>query len=212
MKYFLSLIIVFFFGLTQVNAQLKPLVQFSGVIYNIDSNVVVPYVSIVNKTKENKLYSANYQGYFSFVAAQGDTLVFSAVGYRKEAVVIPESQNDMSYTIIVKMKALVVNLPAVAVLPWASVDQFNKEFMEMKFADDDLEIARKNVARPTLLAMIRDLPRDGQEMQGVNFQNNHIRLTNKAINQRYANPLLNPFAWGSFIQQIIQGEKKRSSD
>ncbi len=209
MKFFLTIAIVFLFGLADVKAQLKPLVQFSGVIYNTDSNVVVPYVSITNKTKDNKLYSANYQGYFSFVAAQGDTLVFSAVGYRREAVVIPDDVKDMSYTIIVKMKALVVNLPAVAVLPWASVDQFNKEFMELKFADDDYEIAKKNIARPTLLAMIRDLPRDGQEMQGINFQNNHIKLTNKAINQRYANPLLNPFAWGAFIQQIMQGEKNK---
>lgn len=200
---------IFVTGFTQ--AQEKPLVQFSGIIYNVDSNVVVPYVTVTNKNKNNKTVSANFQGYFSFVAAQGDTILFSAVGYRREALVIPDMEGEKSYTVVVKMKPVVVNLPMVSVLPWASVDEFTKEFMSMKFADDDLEIAKKNVARSSLLAMARDLPRDGQEMRGVNFQNNHIALTNKAINQRMANPLLNPFAWGSFIQQIINGDKSKSN-
>lgn len=204
-----TLIMIFVTGFTQ--AQEKPLVQFSGIIYNVDSNVVVPYVTVTNKNKNNKTVSANFQGYFSFVAAQGDTILFSAVGYRREALVIPDMEGEKSYTVVVKMKPVVVNLPMVSVLPWASVDEFTKEFMSMKFADDDLEIAKKNVARSSLLAMSRDLPRDGQEMRGVNFQNNHIALTNKAINQRMANPLLNPFAWGSFIQQIINGDKSKSN-
>lgn len=200
---------IFVTGFAQ--AQEKPLVQFSGIIYNVDSNVVVPYVNVTNKNKNNRTVSANFQGYFSFVAAQGDTILFSAVGYRREALVIPDMEGEKSYTVVVKMKPVVVNLPMVSVLPWASVDEFTKEFMSMKFADDDLEIAKKNVARSSLLAMARDLPRDGQEMRGVNFQNNHIALTNKAINQRMANPLLNPFAWGSFIQQIINGDKSKSN-
>ncbi|MGV3707003.1 MAG: hypothetical protein ACO1NU_16655 [Arcticibacter sp.] len=202
-------ILIFITGFAE--AQEKPLVQFSGIIYNVDSNVVVPYVTVTNKTNRNKTVSANFQGYFSFVASQGDTVVFSAVGYRREALVIPDMEGEKSYTVVVKMKPVVVNLPMVSVLPWASVDEFTKEFMSMKFADDDLEIAKKNVARSSLLAMARDLPRDGQEMRGVNFQNNHIALTNKAINQRMANPLLNPFAWGSFIQQIINGDKNKGN-
>lgn len=204
-----TLIMIFVTGFAQ--AQEKPLVQFSGIIYNVDSNVVVPYVSVTNKNNRNKVVSANFQGYFSFVASQGDTILFSAVGYRREALVIPDMEGEKSYTVVVKMKPVVVNLPMVSVLPWASVDEFTKEFMSMKFADDDLEIAKKNVSRSSLLAIARDLPRDGQEMRGVNFQNNHIALTNKAINQRMANPLLNPFAWGSFIQQIINGDKSKSN-
>ncbi len=211
MKQLLTAIAVLF-ALSFTQAQERPLVQFSGVIYNVDSNVVVPYVSVTNRSERNKVFSANFQGYFSFVAHERDTIIFSAVGYRREALVIPSGVPDKSYTVVVKMKAEVINLPMVTVLPWASIDEFNKEFMGMKFADDDLEIAKKNVARTSLLAMARDLPRDGQEMQGINFQNNHIALTNKVINQRYANPLLNPFAWGSFIQQILQGDKSRNNN
>lgn len=187
----------------------KNLVQFSGIIMNRDSNTVVPYVTITNVTGKDQFYSANYKGYFSFVAHEGDTLAFSAVGYKREALVIPMNLTDNKYTVLVKMQQEIINLPGVRVYPWASTDEFKKEFMTLKFADDDLEIAKKNVSRESLSAMIAALPRDGGEMQSYNFQNNHSRLVNKNINQRYANPLLNPFAWGALIQQIMQGDKSR---
>lgn len=211
MKHLLIIVaLILTFGF--VKGQEKPLVQFSGVIYNIDSNVVVPYVSVTNRSDRNKTVSANYQGYFSFVAHEGDTIVFSAIGYRREALVIPRNLADKKYTVIMKMKAEVINLPVVRVYPWASLDEFNREFMAMKFADDDLEIARKNVERSSLMAMAKNLPRDAGEMNTMNFQNNHINLTSRTFNQRMANPLLNPFAWAAFIQQIQQGDKSRSGN
>ena len=122
---------------------------------------------------------------------------------------IPRNLADNKYTVLMKLQQESINLPMVRVYPWASTDEFKKEFMTMKFADDDLEIARKNVSRESLASMIATLPRDGGEMQSYNFQNNHNRLVNKNINQRLANPLLNPFAWGALIQQIMQGDKSR---
>ena len=192
--------------------QERPILQFSGVIYNLDSNVVVPYVSVTNVSDRNKVVSANHQGYFSFVAHAGDTVVFSAIGYRREALVIPKNITDKRYTVIVKMKAEAINLPMVRVLPWASIDDFNRTFMSMKFADDDLEIAKKNVARTSILAMAQTLPRDATEMNNLNFQNNHIALSNQNMNLQGANPLLNPFAWGALIQQIMRGDKSRANN
>jgi hypothetical protein len=194
-------------GFSQVAG--KKLVQFSGIIMNRDSNTVVPYVTITNVTGRDQFFSANYKGYFSFVANEGDTLVFTAVGYKREGIVIPSNLSDNKYTILMKMQQEIINLPGVRVYPWASTDEFKKEFMTLKFADDDLEIAKKNVSRESLSAMMASLPRDGGEMQSFNFQNNHNRLVNKNINQRLANPLLNPFAWGALIQQIMQGDRSR---
>jgi hypothetical protein len=210
MKYFLITILCFIGAINISQAQEKRLVQFSGVIYNVDTNAVVPYVSITNKTN-NKVISANYQGYFSFVAQERDTIVFSAIGYKREAIVIPEALPDKKYTVIVKMRMESISLPAVRVYPWASLDEFNREFMTMKVADDDLEIAKKNVTRESLLAMARALPMDGKENQTLNFQNNHIELSNSHMNQRGANPLLDPLKWGAFIQQILRGDRSRSS-
>lgn len=187
----------------------RKLVQFSGIIMNRDSNTVVPYVTITNLTGRDQYFSANYKGYFSFVAHEGDTLAFTAVGYKKESIIIPINLPDNKYTVMVKLKQEIINLPAVRVFPWASTDEFKKEFMTMKFADDDLEIAKKNISRESLAAMVASLPRDGAEMQSYNFQANHNRLVNRNTNQRMANPLLNPFAWGALIQQIMQGDRSR---
>ncbi|MBM3403132.1 MAG: carboxypeptidase-like regulatory domain-containing protein [Bacteroidetes bacterium] len=194
-------------GFSQVKD--RTIVQFSGLIVNRDSNTVVPYVTITNQTGRNQFYSANYKGYFSFVAHEGDTLAFTAVGYRSETLIIPKGLTDNKYTILLKMQQESINLPGVRVFPWASTDEFKREFMTMKFADDDLEIAKKNLSRESLASMIATLPRDGAEMQSFNFQNNHNQLVNRNMNQRMANPLLNPFAWGAFIQQIMQGDRSR---
>jgi hypothetical protein len=194
-------------GFAQSPAQ--KLVQFSGVVYNADSNTVVPYVTITNKTNRNQIQVANYKGYFSFVAHERDTIIFSAVGYHRQAIVIPATSGE-TYTAMVKLKQEVINLPMVRVYPWASTDEFKKDFLTMKFADDDLEIAKKNVSRTSILAISASLPRDGVEMQGYSFQDRHNAMSNKNINQRNANPLLNPFAWGALIQQISRGDKSRN--
>lgn len=212
MRNCLVLLLIFLSGYGFAQSPDKKLVQFSGVVINPDSNSVVPYVTITNVSARNRVFVATYKGYFSFVVQEGDTLAFSAVGYKREGIVIPLNVSDNRYTVMMKLKQEVINLPAVRVYPWASIDDFKKEFLTMKLADDDLEIAKKNVSGEKLLAMAASLPRDGQEMQGYNFQNNHNNLINKNINQKLANPLLNPFAWGALIQQIKRGDKSRSKD
>ncbi|MEY3433052.1 MAG: hypothetical protein RL131_988, partial [Bacteroidota bacterium] len=181
-------------------------------IVHRDSNIVVPYVTITNETVDKKsAYVANYKGYFSFVAHEGDTLSFSAVGFGKQSLTIPKNLPDDKYTVLVKMRQEIVSLPMVRVYPWASEDEFKKEFLTMKIADDDLAIAKKNVSNSSIVSLAQTLPRDGQELQSMNFRNSHINMMNRNINQRYANPLLNPFAWGAFIQQIMQGDKKKNN-
>jgi hypothetical protein len=82
--------------------------------------------------------------------------------------------------------------------------------MAMKIADDDFEIARKNVSRQSINGMIRTLPMDAAEVSGINWRYNHDRALNKNMVQ--TNPLLNPFAWGKLMQQITNGDKSRQED
>ncbi|QNK62771.1 hypothetical protein H7F33_19915 [Pedobacter sp. PAMC26386] len=187
----------------------KRLVQFSGIITDRDSNFVVPYVTITNKTNQEQRYAANYKGYFSFVAHPGDTLVYNAIGYDNETVVIPLSVKDSKYTKMVKMKSEIIYLPAVRVYPWATVEEFTKDFMAMKVADDDTEIARKNMSAHSINMKIQYLPRDAGEISSTNFRIDQERALNKNLVQ--SNPLLNPFAWGKLMQQIFSGDKSRQN-
>ncbi|WP_379020733.1 peptidase associated/transthyretin-like domain-containing protein [Parapedobacter deserti] len=189
-------------------AQQRKLVQFSGVIHNADTNVIVPYVTVTNLSFNNQTFTANHQGYFSFVAHEGDTILFSSVGYRATSIVIPEVPAD-KYTAMVNMTAEIKELPMVTPYPWASIDEFNMAFMSLEIADDDIIVAKRNLSPESLAAMAAVTPRSAEEIQNFSAMQNHIGLTNKAVNQRMANPLLSPFAWGNLIRQITEGNKSR---
>ncbi len=181
----------------------RPLVQFSGIVHNADSTkVIVPYVSITNASNRGQVTQSNYKGYFSFVAHEQDTIHFSCVGYASINVIIPANISSKSYTITVQLKPQIVNLPVFRVFPWATTEEFTKDFLSMKIADDDLEIARKNLSHASIMAMERTLPRDGPEISS--FQDFHNNVVNS---HSTVNPLLNPFSWGSLIKQIAEGDK-----
>jgi len=184
------------------------LVQFSGIVHNADSSkAIVPYVSIVNSSYQNEINLSNYMGYFSFVAHEQDTIHFSSVGYATITVVIPANISSKSYTLQVMLKPQIVNLPVFHVFPWATTEEFTKDFISMKIADDDLEIAKKNVSHSSLMSLERTLPRDGPEE--FNFQDFHNQMLNS---HSTVNPLLNPFNWGSLIREIAEGDKSRNTD
>jgi hypothetical protein len=188
--------------------QEKPLVQFTGVVHNADSlKVVVPYVSIVNLSNRDEISQSNYQGYFSFVVHEQDTIRFSCVGYTTVNVVIPANIATKSYTIQVLLKPQIINLPVFRVFPWATAEEFTKDFLSMKVADDDLAIARKNLSNASITLLEKTLPRDGPEIGS--FQDFHNGVLNS---HSTVNPLFNPFAWGSLIKSISEGDKSRGAD
>jgi len=203
------LVVCFAVGLAlTASAQQRKLVQFSGVIHNADTNVIVPYVTVTNLSYQYQTFTANHQGYFSFVAHEGDTVLFSSVGYRSTRIVIPRVSED-KYTAMVNMTAEIKELPMVTPYPWASIDEFNMAFMSLEIADDDIVVAKKNLSPESLAALAAVTPRSAEEIQNYSAMQNHIGLTNKAVNQRMANPLLSPFAWGNLIRQITEGNKSR---
>jgi len=210
MKYIIGILFLFITVTAFAQNKEQPLVQFSGIVHNADSTkVIVPYVNITNTATHKTINSSNYEGYFSFVAHEQDTLVFTCVGYAPTKVVIPANITSKSYTVQVMIKPMIINLPTFHVFPWATTDEFKKDFLVMKIADDDLEIARKNVNHSTIFALISTLARDGQEIGDANYQG----LNSSIMNQHSItpNPLLNPLAWGSFINQISQGDKSRQT-
>ena len=211
MKYIFTLLLLLLFlgAFAQEKPSTDKLIQFSGIITDVDSNRVVPYVTITN-LRTNEQRSANYKGYFSFVAHPGDTIVYSAVGFTKAQVIIPTDLPEDKYTAMVQMKSEIVYLPTVNIYPWATAEEFTKDFLSMKVADDDMEIAKKNLSRQSLSGMAQTLPRDAGEISAINWRMNHDRALNKNMVQ--TNPLLNPFAWGKLMQQILNGDKSRAQD
>jgi hypothetical protein len=206
MKYILVILFLLIASAGFAQEKETPLVQFSGIVITADStsNAIIPYASIVNLThKDRQPNISNYEGYFSFVANEQDSIRFTCVGYYPVTIVIPANRPNKSFTLKVAMRQQIFNLPAFRVFPWATVDEFKKDFLTMKIADDDLAIVMKNLTRSTRQATQRGLPRDGSESIA---QEMHDKVSNS---HSMTNPLLNPFAWGALIKQISAGDKKR---
>lgn len=209
MKRLIGILLLFLAAGASAQQKERPLVQFSGIVYNADSaKVIVPYVTVTNKSFHNQVFVTNYNGYFSFVAHEQDTLVFSSIGFASAQIIIPADMPNKSYTVQVKIKPQAINLPAFRVFPWATTDEFKKDFLTMKIADDDLEIARKNIEHISVATMENTLPRDAQEIQSSWAQNEHYNIVNS---HSITNPLLNPIAWGTLINQIAAGDKSRAN-
>jgi hypothetical protein len=209
MKKAIGIIFLLFIAVTAfAQKQERPLIQFSGIVHNSDSTkLIVPYASIVDISNRGVVNQSGYNGYFSFVVHEQDTIRFSSVGYASVMVVVPANLPSKSYILQVLLKPQIINLPVFRVFPWATTEEFTKDFISMKLADDDLEIARKNISRSSIMSLERALPRDGGEIN--TFQDFHNNVLNS---HSITNPLLNPFNWGSMIKQISDGDKSRGSD
>ena len=192
-------------------AQNQNIVQVSGYILAEGTEISVPYVTIRNESYGNETYTANHEGYFSFVAHKGDQIVFSSIGYRTVKISIPNVSGD-KYTARIEMTPTVEELPVITVgppLPWASIEEFNMEFLALNIGGDDVLTAKRNLSPQALASLSKLVPRSAEEIQTYNNFQRHINMSNKAINQNMANPLLNPFAWGQLINQIKRGDFSR---
>ncbi len=204
MKYILGILFLLMASAGFAQEKETPLVQFSGIIITADSTRkdVIPYASVVNLThKKSQPAVSNYEGYFTMVVHEGDSIQFSSVGYFPAMVVIPNNVTNKSLTLKVRLTPQIYNLPVFRVFPWATVEEFKKDFLTMKVADDDLALVIKNLTKATREASQGNLPRTGSEPIG---QEMHDKVVNS---HSITNPLLNPFAWGALIKQISDGDK-----
>ncbi len=207
-RIFYALILFFFFVQTNVYAQEKKIIQFSGLISSVGGELPVPFVTVTNKSYANQAFAADNEGYFSFVAHVGDTIAFTSVGFDPVTYVIPSTPTD-KFTARINMKSLVIELPAVMPFPWASIEEFNMAFLALDVNNDDASRIRRSLSPEALAALSQVTPRSAEEIQTFNSMQRHINMNNKAINQRFANPLFSPLAWGSLINSIVKGDYSR---
>jgi hypothetical protein len=212
MKLLVSILFAVFilFCSAELQAQERKIIQYSGIVTTVGSGLPVGYATVTNLSFRNEAFAANNEGYFSFVAHVGDTIRFTSVGFDPLVVTIPEVSGD-KYTANIIMQNLVTELPMVTPYPWASIEEFNIAFMNLDVSEDNIVRVRRSLSYESLSAMAAVIPRDGNEMRSINNAQSFNTMNNKVINQRYANPLLNPFAWGSLIQQITKGSQSRKS-
>ncbi|MFO7614190.1 MAG: hypothetical protein R6W71_06065 [Bacteroidales bacterium] len=206
----LSLLIPFLAGAQQDEKHREQyyegLVQFSGAVVTGDSLRPIPFTHIIDRNTGFGTIS-DYYGYFSFVARKGDTIDFSAIGFKKTAFIIPDTITSNRYTMFQVMTADTIYLTETVIYPWPTREQFRQAFLNLDIPDDDLEIARKNLSRYDLYVRAQAMPMDGS----MNYRHYIDQQVNKLYYAGQTQPisLLNPFAWAQFFKAWQEGKFKR---
>jgi hypothetical protein len=209
MKYFF--IIIFFLIATYGFAQneYNRLIEFAGIVVTADSLRPIPFVHIFVKDSRRGTVS-DINGLFSIVGEKGQTIVFSAVGYKTVFFKIPDTLKHTFYNLIQPMITDTIYLDKTVVYPWPSKEKFKEAFINTVPPDDDLERARKNLAFMEWKDKeFNYVARDGQS--AYNQMIKEISYKNYYAGQLPPNNLLNPFAWAAFVKAWQEGQFKRNS-
>ena len=184
----------------------KPrLVQFSGVVV-IYSLLPVPFTNIMVKDTYRGTMSDVY-GYFSFVAQEGDTVLFSALGFTRSNYMIPTDLPENRYSMIHVMGRDTIWLKEQVVVPWPSKEQFADAFLNLRLPADDYQLTMRNLSPAEMMQRLENLPPDGASSYQYQMAMDQTRLYysggTPAIN------LFNPIAWAQFIQAWKSGKLKK---
>lgn len=191
-------------------AQIFPgkIVQFSGIVMTSDSLIGIPYVAIFNKT-DHRGTTSREDGYFSFVAREGDTVQFAALGFKSSTYYIPKGLEGDKYSAIQLMSREPYWLDTILVYPnfYPSREDFKRAFISVEVPLDQLEIARRNLDRDRMRELGESMAMDGQE-------NSNYFIRKEAQRFYYAGQLppqniFNIMSWVKFFQAWKNGDFKR---
>ena len=195
------------FGQTSDSA----VVQLSGQIFtDMDGELKpVPNVSVYIKHTNRGTYS-DLQGFFSIVGREGETVVFSSVGFKTVEFVIPDTLNKNRYSMIQLMTRDTINLPETVIYPWPSRKRFKIEFLAMDVTEELQERAFENLAEKALAQMREYLPPDGKETTDLYLKQQSQSYYSEG--QIKPMPIFSPLAWKEFFEAWKSGEFKRDKE
>lgn len=202
-----SLLLLFLLVGTAIYAQLAQmkLIQFSGYAMSADSLMGVPFAHITI-TNRGLAATAGPDGFFSFAAHEGDTLLFTSVGYKPMVYIIPVNLETEKFSVIQLMTKTDYYLPETLILPWRRED-FGTVFINTKPPTDDLERAKRNLEREKLAELGARLERDAYE--GTSIALRQTSAKNYYYGQTPPQNIFNPLAWAEFIRAWKRGDFKK---
>ncbi len=203
----LILVLGLFFTPAQTYAQDqqdKKVIQLSGIILNADSTDAVPGVNIYVPKKGRGTVSGRF-GYFSMPVLEGDSVVFTFIGLKKQSFKIPDKVENDRISLILTMEIDEIALAEIEVMPYPTEEEFKKAVVAMNVVDP-MSISRSNMSPEMLLRWAESMPASG----GENFK--YFQEGQMLQNQDLYGPrplrILDPFAWSQFIRSIKRGDLK----
>jgi hypothetical protein len=185
----------------------KKVIQLSGIVLNADSTDAVPGVNIYVPKKGRGTSSGRF-GYFSMPVLEGDSVVFSFIGLKKQTFKVPENVDNDRISLILTMEVDEIALAEIEVMPYPTEEEFKKAVLAMNVVDP-MSISRSNMSPEMLLRWAESMPASG----GENFR--YFQQGQMVQNQDLYGPrplrILDPFAWSQFIRSIKRGDLKNKN-
>lgn len=202
----LLILIISFLG-TSLMAQdaENRLIQFNGVVLGEDS-LDVPGVHVyVPKGKRGT--TTNMYGFFTMPVMEEDSVVISAIGYKKLHYKIPKTQRD-NITKIFQLEIDTAYLEEVEIYPFPPTAQAFKEAILAMQLPSEYRHIESSLDPEEIQRLARELPNDS-------YANQRYYVQQQARQWQYMygaqpNQLLNPFAWNQLIKSIKRGDLKDS--
>ena len=182
-------------------------IQIDGLTAD-ENGYIVPDVSIYSRHLRRGAAS-DRRGIFSIISIPGDTVFFSAIGYKSTILTVPATVSGTHFITDVLMVTDTILIGEVLVLPWKTYSEFTRAVLENKPADPLLENMEFNLAlvEQQIWSDMRATP--GESYRYVMQQMSDNLYTR---GQLPANNLLNPFAWQKFAREVKNGLLKNEPD
>ncbi len=181
-------------------------IQFSGIVMTSDSLMAIPNANI-KAFPSKAVTSGNYNGFFSFVASKGDTIQFSAVGYKDATYIIPSDLTESIYSVIQLMTRDTIYLTETIIYPWPSKEEFKDAFLALNIPDDYYETARKNLERERLKEIGEQMGMDAD--MNADYQTKAMAQKIYYAGQYPPMRIFDVFAWKEFIEAWQRGDYKK---
>ena len=145
-------------------------------------------------------------GFFSLPVLEGDSLVFSSVGYKRSSYIVPEHREDNSIRVIVTLEEDITYLDELEVFPYPSEAVFKAAVLAVELPDQrDYDNLQRLLNSDVLREAYWELPASANMNHRFFMQQQQQAIANRF--QPVANPLLNPFAWRDFIRSLKKKKK-----
>ncbi|MET3539846.1 hypothetical protein ABID22_000553 [Pontibacter aydingkolensis] len=177
----------------------KRVVQFSGFVATGDSLYGVAGVSVYVPGTTRGTQSNEF-GFFSVPVVAGDSVMFSALGYKKQYLIIPKTYSSESYSVIMQMQEDPTELPTVDVFPWPTERDFREAVANVRLPDEGRAMAMRNLDPERLEELFKTTPMDG----AANFRVSQQQLMQQQQN-RVMYPTISPFAIPALLNAIFKG-------
>ena len=180
--------------------QSPKVIQFTGVVFASDSSTVIPGVHVY-VPKGGRGTTTNPYGFFSMPVLEGDSVLFSAIGFKRSYYIIPKHDEDYSLRLLMYINEDITYLQEVEIFPYPSEATFKAAVLAAELPNQrEVDEINRWLNSDVMTRMYEDMPYSAS-MNHRYFQQQQIEYNNRRYGAQ-ANPLLNPFAWASFIRSL----------